>query len=286
MDISFISILLYIIVLLCFYIFPFGSWGNKSLTLTELTSNFDERMLAERAHSKYISLGLLVLVVTVIQFILNTWYLANKCGTGWSNNNISTAAIFTFIPWVLIFGVMVATLVIFPGFKSAFSDVIGYYAVSWSANEILAKLLTTDIKDKVKAINGDEAQSEVAKAAEAIMKMAGNNGIIINIMNPDNFINIWDKLEILMDTKLITPEQLSASKEELFNLVVLKDNIGEMLWYIYTGVLISSIVYYNLATRGCVKDADELKKQHDDYIEHQEAADKEKKLAESTIYVS
>jgi len=69
MDISFISILLYIIVLLCFYIFPFGSWGNKSLTLTELTSNFDERMLAERAHSKYISLGLLVLVVTVIQFI-------------------------------------------------------------------------------------------------------------------------------------------------------------------------------------------------------------------------
>ena len=41
--------------------------------------------------------------------------------------------------------------------------------------------------------------------------------------------------------------------ENLLNLIVMKENIGEGLWYMYTAMLISSIVYYNLAIQGCNK---------------------------------
>ena len=75
-------------------------------------------------------------------------------------------------------------------------------------------------------------------------------------------------------------------KKQLLNLVILKDNIGEALWYIYTAILISSIVYYNLATRGCVKSIDQIKSEHDEYIKQQEEAAEQQKLNNSTTYVS
>jgi hypothetical protein len=74
-------------------------------------------------------------------------------------------------------------------------------------------------------------------------------------------------------------------QQQLLDLVVLKDNIGEALWYVYTAILISSIVYYNLATRGCVKSVDQIKSEHDAYIQEQEAAIEQQQLNNSTTYV-
>ena len=70
----------------------------------------------------------------------------SKCG-GSLDKNIGAAALFTFIPWILIFGVMLAVLIIFPSFKNAFSNVIGYYVVSGQANELfgIIKYLQDDI---------------------------------------------------------------------------------------------------------------------------------------------
>ena len=41
------------------------------------------------------------------------------------------------------------------------------------------------------------------------------------------------------------------NKKELFELVVKRDNIGEAMWYIYTGLLVTSVVQLKLTTRGC-----------------------------------
>jgi hypothetical protein len=101
-------------------------------------------------------------------------------------------------------------------------------------------------------------------------------------MNPDNFLEIWDVLKVLMLPGSYENVEL---KEKLLSLVVLKDNIGEALWYIYTAILISSIVYYNLATRGCVKDVDELQADHDAYVEEQKETAKQTALNNSTTYV-
>ena len=56
--------------------------------------------------------------------------------------------------------------------------------------------------------------------------------------------------------------------------------------YVYTAILISSIVYYNLATRGCVKSVDQIKAEHDAYIQDKEAADEQAKTNNSTTYIA
>ena len=205
----------------------------------------------------------------------------SKCG-GSLDKNIGAAALFTFIPWILMFGVMLAILIMFPGFKSAFSDVLGYYAVSNSANDLFSSILIgTDINEQIETSSDPSRKQELTKAAEAIMKICGNKSILINQMNPENFINIWDNLKPLM---LPNAYENTDIKQQLLNLVVLKDNIGEAFWYVYTAILISSIVYYNLATRGCVKSVDQIKSDHDAYIKQQEEANKTQELNNSTTY--
>jgi hypothetical protein len=43
------------------------------------------------------------------------------------------------------------------------------------------------------------------------------------------------------------------------------------MWFIYTAILISSIVYYNLSTVECPTNPETAQQQHQEYIEQQEA---------------
>ena len=278
MDVSQISLVLFIIITIIYFAVP--SIGKPQLTLNDI--------LTEESKATYYiknikSLAFYLGVVVVIQLILNGWYLSTKCD-GAIDKNIYAAFIFTFIPWVLIFGVMLAVLIIFPGFKSAFSDVLGYYAVAGSANDIFSSIfIGTDINDMIDKTNDVTKKNELTHAAEAIMKICGNKSILINQMNPDNFTTIWQTLKPLMNVGVYENVEIQT---KLLDLVVLKDNIGEAFWYIYTAILISSIVYYNLATRGCVKSVDQIKSDHDAYIKQQEEADKQTAANNSTIYVA
>ena len=276
MDISFQSLIFFIIITIVYFAFP--SIGKPQLTLNDISN---EGITPEFYSRNIKSLAFYLGVVVISQLFLNIGYLMSKCG-GSLDKNIGAAALFTFIPWILMFGVMLAILIMFPGFKSAFSDVLGYYAVSNSANDLFSSILIgTDINEQIEASSDPSRKQELTKAAEAIMKICGNKSILINQMNPENFINIWDNLKPLM---LPNAYENTDIKQQLLNLVVLKDNIGEAFWYVYTAILISSIVYYNLATRGCVKSVDQIKSDHDAYIKQQEEANKTQELNNSTTY--
>ena len=278
MDISLLSLISFTIITILYFAFP--SIGKPKLTLNDLES---EENMSKFYSSNITSLAIYLGIVVVSQFFLNTSYLISKCG-GSINKNIGAAALFTFIPWLLIFAVMIAVLIIFPGFKTAFSDVIGYFAVSSSANDILSSILRgTDLNEMIEKTNDVNEKNELTKAADAILKICGNKSILINQMNPENFLDIWNILKPLMNQGVFDNTEI---KTNLLNLVVLKDNIGEALWYIYTAILISSIVNYNLATRGCIKDISQIKAEHDDYIKQQEEANKQNELNNSTTYTS
>ena len=277
MDISLQSLLYFIIITIIYFVFP--SIGKPQLTLSDVSvTGISPEFYTKNMKSLAFYLG----VVIVVQLILNIAYLTSKCG-GAIDKNIGAAFIFTFIPWMLIFGVMLAVLIIFPGFKSAFSDVLGYYAVAGSANDIFSSIfIGTDINDMIDKEGDPNKKNELTHAAEAIIKICGNKSILINQMNSDNFISIWETLKPLMNSGVYENIEIQT---QLLNLVVLKDNIGEAFWYIYTAILISSIVYYNLATRGCVKSVDQIKSDHDSYIKQQEETDKQNELNNSTTYV-
>jgi hypothetical protein len=277
MDISFQSLLFFIIITIIYFAFP--SIGKPKLMYSDLTKDgITPDFYTKTTRSLAFYLGAIV----VSQLFLNIGYLMAKCG-GSLDKNIGAAALFTFIPWILIFGIMLAVLIIFPGFKGAFADVIGYYVVAGGANDIFGQiLLGTDLNEMIENTQNADEKKELTKAAEAIVKICGNKSILINQINPDNFLNIWETLKPLM-----TPGSFENTEiqQQLLDLVVLKDNIGEAFWYVYTAILISSIVYYNLATRGCVKSIDQIKTEHDEYIQQQEAAAQQEELNNSTTYV-
>jgi hypothetical protein len=271
-------LLFFIIITIIYFAFP--SIGKPQLTLEDLATDESQTDFYYRNMK---SLAFYLGVVVVTQLFLNIGYLMAKCG-GAIDKNIGAAALFTFIPWILIFGILLAVLIIFPGFKTAFSDVIGYYVVAGGANDIFASILMgTDLNEMIENSGSEEKKKELTQAAEAIVKICGNKSILINQINPNNFLQIWDTLKPLM---LPGSYDNIDIKKQLLNLVVLKDNIGEAFWYVYTAILISSIVYYNLATRGCVKTIDQIKTEHDDYIKQQEEAAEQEKINNSTTYVS
>jgi len=280
MDISYISLILFIIITLL-YISSMPIIGKPLLLLNS------EGMLTDNDLLNYYSecmpkLAIYLLLVVVTQFGLNIAYLIDKC-KGNAAKNVGAAALFTFIPWILIFGIMIAVIIIFPGFKMAFSNVIGYFIVAGRTNELLSKILIdTDINIAIEKTQDPTKKTELMLAAEAIMKICGNKSILINQIYPDNFSSIWDILKpLLRDPSIYSNKDI---KQELLDLVVLRDNVGEALWYIYTAILVSSIVYYNLATRGCVKDVNTIKSDYDEYLKQQEETEKQAEINDSTVY--
>jgi hypothetical protein len=180
---------------------------------------------------------------------------------------------------------MIAFIFAYPGFKSVFSDVIGYFFVARGANNLLAEILKdTNIDNIIQNEQDPNQKMEYEAAAEAIMKICGNKSILINQMFPDNFISIWDKLKPLMKPGMYETGGPENKKQQLLDLVVYRDNIGEALWYIYTAILVGSIVYYNLATRGCVRDVNSIKADYDEYLKEQEEKEKQEEVNNSVVY--
>jgi len=275
MDYSFISLILFAISTLLYFLFL-----KPKLSVAELqTANgFTDYYSASNK-----TLMIYVAIVVGSQLFLNFFYLLSKCG-GSPGQNIGAAVGYTFVPYLFIFGVLVAVLVIFPGFKSAFSNVIGYFFIASSANTLLNGLLVNSELSDVSQGMDQGTKDQLEHSAELIMKICGNASLLINQINPENFMNIWNDMLSPLIKKSITGNVLKEKQSELLHLVVLKDNIGEACWYMYAGILVSSIVAYNLATRGCVKTVDQIKQEHDSYISHQEKTIDEAKLTAQTVY--
>lgn len=238
-------------------------------------------------NSDKIYLAVYFLAVILIQFILNASIITQTCG-GSITQNIGASFGFTFLPWILLLGVVMVVLMLYPGFKSAFSDVVGYYYVSTSANKLLTELLVNqDVQSKMDSDKNANPQQRAAmqQAADLIIKICGNTSILINQMVPSNFNDYWNILTPLMKSQYQSSSPATDKmKSQLFELVVTRDNVGEAMWYIYTGFLITSLVQLKLSTRGCVVNPDQMVKNYQTYVEEQEKSAQEQQKATSTIY--
>ena len=242
--------------------------------------------------NSYAFLAVYLIVVMVIQVMVNMNVINSKCG-GNSMDNIGVAGLTTFIPWTLIFGILMVVLTIYPGFKSAFSDVIGYYWVSSSANKIITDLLVSqDVQPKIDTDSSlsEEEKKKMQGAADAIIKICGNNAVLINQMTPHNFDDFWKMLTPLMKPEYKpgangeNPEETTKLQQQLFDLVVTKDNVGEAMWYIYTGLLVTSVVQLNISTKGCKKSVKTMEETAARYKEQQEKAKEEASIGAGQIY--
>jgi len=121
----------------------------------------DDKKYTQYNKTYYFVLTMYFLAVVLIQFLINIGLMASKCG-GSMNQNVADAAFITFLPWFFLFGAIIVILIAFPGFKSAFSDVLGYFFVAGSANKILTEILMNpEIEEKIEAIPSTVESSTV-----------------------------------------------------------------------------------------------------------------------------
>jgi hypothetical protein len=276
---SYLNIITFLLTTLVYYLALKPSLKYSDMTNTENYNNY--------LNSNKLFLAVYFFAILVIQFIVNAYVITQTCG-GNITQNMSASGTFTFIPWSLIFGAVIVVLIVYPGFKSAFSDVVGYYYVAGSANKLLTELLVNkDIQNNIDADGASTPQQKanMQQAADMIIKICGNTSILINQMVPSNFVEYWNILRPLMKPQYQTDgPQANEKRNELFELVVTRDNIGEAMWYIYTGILITSIVQLKIATRGCITDPEQMAKNYQNYLTEQKAAKTQEKQATSTVY--
>ena len=91
-------------------------------------------------------------------------------------------------------------------------------------------------------------------------------------------IDFYKELNILLDDNNI------ENKNNLFQYVMTRDSIGEIMWYIYVGIFTASFVQYKIASRPCANNLKTMQNNYKTFLD-QEAINKAKKeQAESTIY--
>ena len=257
--------------------------------------------------NSYMYLAIYFLLVMVIQFMVNASIITSTCG-GSITENLGSSGVFTFIPWTLIFGVIAVILTIYPGFKSAFSDVIGYYWVYGSANKVITELLINrDVEKSLKENQNIEikpvppsapplpptggqkggaiSKEQVEEAADTIVKICGNTSVLINQIVPSNFNEYWRILTPLMKEKYQNDgPEATQKKKELFELVVTRDNVGEAMWYIYTGLLLTSLVQLKMTTQGCSSNPQTMEKNYQKFLASEKEAKAKNQLSTSKTY--
>jgi len=247
MDLTYLSIASFIITTILYYVVP--TVGKISVSIKAFSSESEMEIFKQESN---VRLAIYLAVVILTQFVINTTFVINACG-GSNISNYGSAFLITFLPWIFIFGVMLITLIMYPGFKGAFADIIGYFFVSNSANEILSEILMSDAVSQ-SALNGitdTTVKTDLIRAAESITKMLGNKAIIINQITPLNFLSMWNMLKQLMKPTVFENEEL---KKKLLDVTVMRDNIGESMWFFYTGILIISYTSFKITSATCPPD--------------------------------
>jgi len=252
MEISYLNIITFLLTTLFYY---FALKPALPYTLYKNTEEYNSYLT-----SSYTYLAIYVLLIILTQSAINSYIITSNCG-GTITENMGKASMITFLPWIFIFGFLVIILMIYPGFKSAFSDILGYYYVSNNANKIFTELLMN--KDVVEEIimETPEKNKALNSAYNVINRICSNSCVLINQMAPSNFHQYWDILKPLMKKKYqVESPETDYIQNELFGLIATKDNIGEAMWYIYTGLLVSLIVQFKITNRGCPRKSKTLDK--------------------------
>ena len=201
-------------------------------------------------------------VTVLVQFGLNMSTISDLCGS----TNSGTAFLVTFIPWVLIFGLLNIALIMFPSWKAPFSNTIGYLFV-WVAgvrdllvDKILKKNIESDFTPG-QMRGGGSTENEML--IESIQHIYSDPSLLVNEITPENYESFWQRMKPLFK------RTASNHKEELRRMIILKDIVAESIWYLLSGGLVTSISSNYIILNGCNRSAADMKEHHEEYEKNQ-----------------
>lgn len=229
-----------------------------------------------------------ILFVITGQYFINLNLTHAMCGV----RQWKSALFITFIPWVMIFGVLHLFLYLFPGWLSPFSNTFGY---------LVAKLMGLPDLMKIILVPMDKNTSN-----DALLQVSSDTSLLINQFSPENYVEIpdeaaekngvkrliktrenfdlaWSKLQ---ESRIIQklesdnddPYKNETYRNKLYNFVQMKYAISEYVWNMLTGLFVTSISYNYILNTGCAKSPKEMKERYDKYQSDLEKKEREKEL--------
>ena len=197
----------------------------------------------ENEHNNNVWNGIYVLLVLIGSYFINLNVTKAICNT--SDVQWMSTFFITILPWVIIFGMIFILLKIFPGWVSPFSNTIGYWVI---------KLLGVEDALKTKANGPDDVLT-------AINNINKDKSKIINEISSKH-----DEFESFIKNLKSTIENTPENKLELFRLITIKKMIGEVVWYILAGTLISAITYNFILNMSCTASLEHTKRTYRDIL--------------------
>ena len=155
----------------------------------------------------------------------------------------------TLLPWIIIFVSLYFILKIFPGWASPFSNTIGYSVIGLLGVEKIYESIFKTSEDA----NGN---SELDKA---IANINSNRGKFVNQIST-NEIHFNEFFNNMGEAIKTDKENMETHKLKLYQLLVIKQFIGKIVWYILAGILICSISYNLIISTTCEKSLAQIEK--------------------------
>jgi hypothetical protein len=194
--------------------------------------------------SKLIFFVIYIFLLIAGELFINLQLTAAICGT----TQTGTAMMVTFIPWLIIFGLLNVMLLVFKGWKQPFSNTFGY---------LLTRLMgISDLLNQIlKPLDGDL----VNKEAENLANIYGDKSLFVNEIPYDEYDTFWDNMKNYFKPEAFTNVEL---KDGLKMMVFAKDLVAEFVWFVLTGFLVTSVSYNYLANTTCKQSVKEMRKRH------------------------
>jgi hypothetical protein len=240
--------IIYFIIITLFFVFfnVYNIFKTKDITTTILAS---DNLIINSIYLLFLVLG---------SYFINVFISKAMCS---QTIQWGYVLIITLLPWIIIFVSLYFILKIFPGWISPFSNTIGYSIIGLlGVEKIYGSIFKT----------GQEA-SENTEVVKAIANMNSNRSKFVNQIstNVDDFNTFFDNMKELIKEDGNSDD---TNKLKLYQLLIIKQFVGKIVWYVLAGILICSISYNLIINMTCEKSLEELQKDFETAREEKIAA--------------
>lgn len=181
-----------------------------------------------------------LLITIIIQWQLNSIIATDNCN---GSEQFATTFIATFLPWIGIFFTINVLLLMFPGWKSPFSNTLGYLIayISGIKTAFVKMLKTPETIEK-----SNVSDKALLKSIEYIYS---DTSTIVNELNTINFEDSMSRLQPLFNEEAINDPSM---KKDLFKFIIMKETIGELIWLLLSGIMAINVSYVYIVNAECI----------------------------------
>lgn len=172
-----------------------------------------------------------VLLIGISQYISNLTISTYLCG----NPQYGVVFYSSIIPFICIFGILIVLLSVNESWYAPFENTFGYGILLFTG-------LTSFFK---KILINKDGSSEADKTISNIMN---DKSMIINEISSKNSDDFFKKMKDIINEEKINIE---SCKVELWQYARIKEITSQTVWFMLTGLLMTTISYNFIINKGC-----------------------------------